>query len=319
MDSPPSERVAASLDAAPNPWQVREQIDRLAAHPTFSRSPTSLKLLRFFGDNIVSAGGRPVSQKVVADVLLGMTNGFKPTENPLVRMQVVRLRRKLIDYYAADGAGDAVLVKVPRGRYCLDATWNPASAAGGRAAGAAFPGDAADLARRSPESSATAPVRMASPDRPVVLVFEFADGGLDPVWRGLSAAIAARLVPNLLGHRGLLAIGPLSRRRADLEAVRTEEACDRYHADYLLDGQLTLERNALVATLHLLPRGSELSAWTQWCAEELAALPAALAANPEPDAETMVPPAAGRVGAVGEMLAGRIATLLRNAFTTATA
>lgn len=314
--APNSQPIATRLTTGPSPWQVREQIDRLAAHPTFSRSPTSLKLLRFFGDNILSAGGRPVSQKVVADVLLGLTTGFRPTENPLVRMQVVRLRRKLLDYYGGDGAEDAVLIKLPRGRYCLVAAWNPASAAGlaSNAAVATLAGDPPDPSAHPQAWSPSGAVRRSKFGKPVVLVFEPADAGLDASWQGLSAAIASSLVPNLLGHRALVAIGPLSRRRADMEGVRAEEACDRYHADYLLDGRVSLDQDAVVATLHLLPRGSDLAVWTQWCSEDLAALPANLASERKPDAAAGSPWLTGRVGMIGERLAGRIAVLLQEAF-----
>lgn len=338
----PSSSAASSLEKGahglpPSPWQIREQVERLAAHPTFSRSPASLKLLRFFGANILTAGGRPVSQRVVADVLLGLSDEFRPTENPLVRMQVVRLRKKLIDYYAGDGVGDRVLVSLPKGRYCLVADWNseprsansiakhgdsegrlPTVGEHGSAAAGASPSSGGERTNFGGEiSSADQASRTA---RPVVLIAELADGGLGSDLQALPQVTATLLVPNLLGNDRLWAIGPLSRWRArldglaDPDGLHTEAACGRYHADYVLVGQLVREATAVAATLQLVPRSGGDPVWTTWCSEDLTALPAdpalAQASTAELDGQAFGP----RVAAIGEILAGRIAVLLREAF-----
>ncbi len=319
---------AAPHGLPPTPWQIREQVERLAAHPTFSRSPSSLKLLRFFGANILATGGRPVSQRVVADVLLGLSDEFRPTENPLVRMQVVRLRKKLIDYYAGDGAADRVLVSLPKGRYCLVADWNPGLRSAGveaePAAGESPPDSLAARERAEFEAGIDAtpgrPPAGSGAGRPVVLIAELADGGLGPDFQALAQVTATLLVPNLLGNDRFWAIGPLSRWRAGLDGLahphglQPEAACGRYHADYVLVGQLAREGTAVAATLQLVPRSGGDPVWTTWCSEDLTALPADSSM-----AQTPVIPSAGhafgaRVAAVGEILAGRIAVLLREAF-----
>lgn len=317
----------------PNPWQIRDQVDRLAAHPTFSRSPASLKLLRFLGDSIVTTGGKPVSQRVVADALLGLSEGFRPTENPLVRMQVVRLRKKLHDYYSGDGANDPVVVSLPRGRYSLEASWSeparlpvdPTQAAGGSLPDGETTAFLEGDVRAAIEMEGEPPpgVSLGSPPAcrhswPVVLIAELADGGLGEDLQSLPLAAATVLVPKLLGSGQFWAIGPLSRQRALLEGVEPEAFCDRYHADYVLDGQLALEANAVAVTLRLLQRSSDEAVWATWCREDLTALPVNGSGGHSPGGSAAVcTPGSlpgARVDAVAEILAGRIAVVVREVF-----
>jgi hypothetical protein len=317
----------------PSPWQFREQIDRLAAHATFSRSPASLKLLRFLGDSVVTTGGKPVSQRIVADALLGLADGFRPTENPLVRMQVVRLRRKLLEYYAGDGANDPVVVSLPRGRYSLEASWNGptrnptglAEVLEGRQpdfeARASMEGQLESVAGSAgalPAGNAPASRAACNHPWPVVLVAELFDAGLGESFQSLPLITATLLVPKLLGSGQFWAIGPLSRRRAHLEGVDLEEACDRYRADYVLEGQLALEANALSITLRLLHWSSADAVWVTWCSEDLTALPVRHGAG-EPDGEPSAFPleegrSVARADVVGEIIAGRIAVMVRDVF-----
>jgi hypothetical protein len=296
----------------PPPRQVREQIDRLAAHPIFARSAASLKLLRFFASTMLSAGGKPVSQRVVADVLLGLTEEFRPTENPLVRMQVGRLRKKLQEYYAGEGARDPIVVSLPKGRYCLAAEWraaaepdlDPLHATGSAASHSAI----GSLADGIDPGAANRP-----PARPVVLISELDGPGLGPDFELLPECTTTLLVPNLLGNGRFWAIGPLSRQRAEDEGVGYETACVRFHADYLLLGQLALEGTHLSVALQMVPRLGIEPVWTAWCSEDLAALPERF---PDGGPGAGSRSAAGfgpRVALVGQILAGRITVALCDA------
>jgi len=287
-----SEPSVAPSSPAPSPWLIREQIERLASHPTFSRSSTSVKLLRFFGENILDKGGRPVTQRDVADVLLGLSSEFRPTVNPLVRMQVVRLRRKLNDYYAGDGAADEVLIKLPKGSYRLLALWNPATPS---------PGSASPPVATPPAGGSGA--------KAILLVTELADDGLGSDWEGLAAAIAQHLVPSLLGHERFFAIGPLRRRRVAMEGLEPLAARDHYRADLLLDGELARDGDGLVATLRLLAPASDLPVWTHWCREALDALPV-----PARQRDLAASGRSELIDTLAEILAGRITILLQDAF-----
>jgi hypothetical protein len=50
---------------------------------------------------------------------LGGQNDFDPHVDATVRVQAGRLRGKLAEYYASEGAEDQLLVDFPRGTYAL--------------------------------------------------------------------------------------------------------------------------------------------------------------------------------------------------------
>src|SRR5260370_42708187 len=51
--------------------------------------------------------------------VVDLTNDFDPQLDSMVRVQDGRLRSKLAEYYASEGAEDQILVEMPRGNYAL--------------------------------------------------------------------------------------------------------------------------------------------------------------------------------------------------------
>lgn len=53
---------------------------------------------------------------------LGRKQDFDPKVDPIVRVQMHRLRQKLKEYYASEGAADSLILEIPKGNYLLSFT-----------------------------------------------------------------------------------------------------------------------------------------------------------------------------------------------------
>ena len=53
----------------------------------------------------------------LAIAVLGRDKRFDPQNNPIVRIEVRRLRRDLGDYYLTDGRDDPIRITIPKGHY----------------------------------------------------------------------------------------------------------------------------------------------------------------------------------------------------------
>jgi hypothetical protein len=77
------------------------------------------KLLRYLAEHSLDHPGIALKEYQIATEVLGRPTGFDPQSDSTVRVQAGRLRVKLSEYYAHDGANDPILVEIPKGSYAL--------------------------------------------------------------------------------------------------------------------------------------------------------------------------------------------------------
>ena len=99
--------------------QYLAQIEKIANSSLLHGSESLCKLLRYLGRNAVDHPGSHPKEYQIATEVFGRSADFDPQMDSTVRVQVGRLRQKLHDYYASEGAGDAILVDLPKGSYAL--------------------------------------------------------------------------------------------------------------------------------------------------------------------------------------------------------
>jgi hypothetical protein len=99
---------------------VTEQVERLVASELIRGSDALCRILRFLGDQAVDSPDTSVKEFVLATQVLGRDPGqYDSAFDSCVRVQVMRLRSKLTQYYAGPGADDPILITIPRGAYKL--------------------------------------------------------------------------------------------------------------------------------------------------------------------------------------------------------
>lgn len=76
-------------------------------------------MLRYLADQALEHPGSSPKEYQIATEVFGRPGDFDPHLDSTVRVQAGRLRAKLAEYYASEGADDQILVDFPRGTYAL--------------------------------------------------------------------------------------------------------------------------------------------------------------------------------------------------------
>lgn len=95
------------------------QIEKLVGSRPLHGSDSLCKLLRYLAAHSSKNPGAPPKEYQIATEVFGRRENFDPHLDSLVRVQAARLRAKLAEYYAAEGATDSVVVELPKGTYGL--------------------------------------------------------------------------------------------------------------------------------------------------------------------------------------------------------
>src|ERR1700757_4926139 len=99
--------------------QFSKQIDRLVASRTLHGSESLCKLLRYLAAHALEHPGTPLKEYQIATEVFSRRPDFDPQSDSTIRVQAGRLRAKIAEYYASEGADDPVIVELPKGTYSL--------------------------------------------------------------------------------------------------------------------------------------------------------------------------------------------------------
>ena len=101
-------------------WEklVREQLERILAGSTFQQVDRLRRFLSFVVLEAIAGHRDELKEYVVGIQVFGKETSFDPRTDPVVRVQARRLRARLVQYYAEEGAADEIVIDLPKGGYC---------------------------------------------------------------------------------------------------------------------------------------------------------------------------------------------------------
>ncbi len=99
--------------------QYTKQVERLTNSQTLRGSESLCRLLRYLAACALEHPGAPLKEYQIAVEAFGRPPDFDPQLDSTIRVQAGRLRQKLSEYYAGEGADDSTLVELPKGTYTL--------------------------------------------------------------------------------------------------------------------------------------------------------------------------------------------------------
>ena len=129
----------AATTREPTPAEIREQLERILGSQSFEQAGRSSKFLRFTADQTLAGFGDRLKGYTIAVEVFGRPADFDAQNDPLVRVEAGRLRRRLAEYYAGEGKGDQLRVDLPRGGYAVVWSYLPTAEPAARVAGAPDP------------------------------------------------------------------------------------------------------------------------------------------------------------------------------------
>lgn len=113
----------SSVDAVPEPLdraEVERVLTQLLASPLFAKSRRMGSLLRFMVEHDLQLSSNPLTEHAIGIAVFRRDPAVYSTgDDPVVRVQVGRLRRKLASHYATIGQKDPIRLSVPAGCYRL--------------------------------------------------------------------------------------------------------------------------------------------------------------------------------------------------------
>lgn len=114
MPAAESEEVGETIPEA----GVRSVCRRILTSPFFRTSPRMRRLLDYLVEKALEHDAGAVSEYAIGiRVFDRHPTAYSTAEDPIVRVQVGRLRAKLKDYYATPGSGADIEITIPAGSY----------------------------------------------------------------------------------------------------------------------------------------------------------------------------------------------------------
>src|SRR5271163_4473023 len=111
--------MAVTRTLATGPERFFQQIDNIIKSHSLRGSESLCKLLQYLAKQSLYHPEAPLKEYQIATEVYGRPADFDPQSDSTIRVQAGRLRLKLAEYYATEGAADPIIVKVPKGSYHL--------------------------------------------------------------------------------------------------------------------------------------------------------------------------------------------------------
>ncbi|MEM9221567.1 MAG: hypothetical protein AAGB11_04085 [Pseudomonadota bacterium] len=95
----------------------RDALQRVLGGSTFARSRRSRELLGYVVERALADPEAVISGPVIAQDVFGRGAGFDASSDPIVRVQMRRVRELLEEYYTNEAPTDPVRITIPKGTY----------------------------------------------------------------------------------------------------------------------------------------------------------------------------------------------------------
>jgi adenylate cyclase len=96
---------------------VRQELDRVLGSPGFARNARMSQFLRFLVERHLEGRDDELKESLIAVGVFGRRPDYDPKLDSIVRTEATRLRARLTEYYAREGASSPVIIDVPKGGY----------------------------------------------------------------------------------------------------------------------------------------------------------------------------------------------------------
>jgi adenylate cyclase len=101
----------------PSVDDIRVQLDRLVNSEAFATARSHRRLLQYLVERTLAGDSERLKEYVLATEVFGRPESYDSRLDSIVRVEARRLRARLEGYYRGAGAGDPVVISIPRGSY----------------------------------------------------------------------------------------------------------------------------------------------------------------------------------------------------------
>jgi len=223
---------------------IRAQLERLACSPVLQQSPRKQRFLRHIVEATLAGAADRLKGYTLGVEVFDRGSDFDPNVDPIVRVEMGRLRSKLIEFYSEQGTTDRVLIELPKGDY--------AARIGFRVH------DAVSRKERKPRND-----DQDLGTRPSLAVIPFANMSADPEQEYFADGITEDLITDLSKLAGLSVISRHSSFVYKKANKRLEEIGVELGVRYILEGSVRRAGETLRITAQLVDAKSGEHVWAQ--------------------------------------------------------
>lgn len=117
--------MAVTSTFSAEPEEFFQEVDNIIKSHSLRTSESLCRLLLYLAKQSLDHPDAQIKEYQIATEVYGRHSDFDPQADSIIRVQVGRLRLKLAEYYATEGAADPIVVRIPKGSYHL--TFEPRS------------------------------------------------------------------------------------------------------------------------------------------------------------------------------------------------
>jgi hypothetical protein len=148
--------------ASPGPshLQIEQALTSILASSVFRTSKQSQRLLQYLVEQTLQGHDEMLKERIVGAQVFGKQSDYNTGDDPIVRVRASDLRKRLAQYYTAEGMEDHVRIELHPGSYHLFFLFSPRHESVDRAEGALNilpPSSASDPPPSHTQESASAP------------------------------------------------------------------------------------------------------------------------------------------------------------------
>lgn len=112
--------------AKPAPEEVRVELDKILSSRAFTGAERPGRFLRFIVEQALA--GNPLKETLLGVEVFGRRPTYDPRLDGVVRVEAVKLRSRIKEYYETEGTADPVRIDLPKGGYqpCFESSPAPA-------------------------------------------------------------------------------------------------------------------------------------------------------------------------------------------------
>jgi hypothetical protein len=97
--------------------EIRSEMERIRNSRAMSGCNRLLQLLNFVVESTLRGDSSHLKETTIGVEVFGRSPDYDPKVDTIVRSQAWRLRTKLRQYYASEGANDRMFIDIPTGQY----------------------------------------------------------------------------------------------------------------------------------------------------------------------------------------------------------
>src|SRR5215471_8927316 len=220
---------------------VRKQLERILSSAPFVRNERLSRFLRFVVQQALDGKTDEVKESLLGIEVFGRAPGYDTRSDSVVRTEAAKLRVRLTEYYAGEGASDPVIIELPKGGYAP--VFHEGQAVREIAAEAApqrrgkWRWVLAAFASASLLPAAIGVWRFVHPSAPIpIAVLPLENTGHDPANEYLADGLTEELIRNLSIIDGLAVRSRTSSFDMKGKQRNIREAGHELQADYILEG-----------------------------------------------------------------------------------